>query len=183
MPNFIDEQYQRFRGLLYDSVNEVLTNLTARARMDLRFGRLGLKQKSHLRKFDKRIKKAPPGYRLLVPLRSLSSGISFNLATSRDDFVVGKSNLISAQIGFMHLSSWQARIARKSIPGYIWLYSDQDKMNLHRFGIHLRKKTTSAKVPPRDIMAAIRARYPEHIIFQTIKTLFERKLKGDNRAG
>jgi hypothetical protein len=50
---------------------------------------------------------------------------------------------------------------------------------LHEMGIHLRKTTTGGKVPPRDVMGAVRKKYPEHMIMQNIRSLFDRKMAGE----
>lgn len=177
----VDKQYQGMRGLLYDAVVEIQAKIAADARAKLRRGHLGLKPKTRL--FDKRIKKAPPGYLRLEPLTTLASGISHTVNTTRDDYIKGKAECLQGTIGFLDPMSWQARIALKSIPGYKWLYTKKDRMKLLKFGILLRPKTKSAKVPPRDIMGAILSRYPEYRIIQDIKTLFELKLRGKDTQG
>lgn len=194
IPKWADDHAKKFRKALYIAVNEESKRLRKQASQDLKTGKLGLKSKSKYRnkgvvirkgqqvymKLDKRYR-AFRGMRAFIPLRSLSSGIRFGLNRSYREFAAGNKESIKAEVGFLETSStqWQARIAKKSIPGYRWLYPVHAREYLHHMGIHLRKTTTGGKVPPRDIMGAVREKYPDHIILQNIKTLFDRKMRGE----
>ena len=190
-----DDRSKGVRKALYIAVNEESKRLRKQAMSDLKTGKLGLKPKSRYRnkgivirkgqqvytRLDKRYR-APRGKRAFIPLAGLFSGVTFQLDSSYRDFVAGNRRLVKSEVGFLGQTpgtAWQARIAEKSLKGYRWLYPAHAREYLHAMGIYLRKTTTSGKVPPRDIMGAVRKKCPEYRIMQNIKTLFDRKMRGE----
>ena len=138
----------------------------------LQRGQLGLKPLSVLHN-------RPKGYRRSKrkrnrdPLTSLGRGIVY-----KSDW----KNL-TADVGFLAVSegtAWQAKIAEKSAHGYYWTYSPGMRARLHRMGIHLRKATTGARVPARDIMGHVLLKKGgDGAISREIRDKFERKMRGE----
>lgn len=135
---------------------------------DLKKGQLEMKPLSVLQK--KGGKKAR-ARKAKAPMKSFARGIIYKF---------NKENL-TARIGFIGTkpgAAWQARIAGKSIPGYQMLYKPGQIEKLHAAGIHLRKGTTSAHVPARDIIGRMKEKHGV-IALRNIKSNFERKLRGE----
>ena len=187
-----DARAKEMRKALSLAVSAVIAQLYLDARDDVKLGRLGLKAKSKYRnrgvrvrkgnqvymKLDKRYR-APRGKYALVPLARLFSGITYD--TNWRQFVSGAQKYAQWQVGFLGLTpgtEWQARIARKSIAGYRWFYPPHAREYLHEMGIHLRAATHHGEVPPRDIMGAVRKKYPDRMLLTNIQTLFDRKMAG-----
>jgi len=130
---------------------------------DLKKGNLGLATKTKLQKGKKKRKSAP--------LAKLMSGVFYT---------VDKLTLKS-QMGFTGTkpgAMWQGPYAEKSIPGYQWVYTPKQIAALHKRGIHLRKETTSAQVPARDIIGMAGAK-DEPAIIANYNQYFARKMRGE----
>ena len=150
------------------AVTRTAYQLRRDASQGLKRGELGLAPRSVLRN-------RPRGYRQTrrAPLSSLWRGIIY-----KSDW----KNL-TADVGFLAVSegtAWQAKIAEKSAHGYYWTYSPGMRSRLHRMGIHLRKATTGARVPARDIMGHVLLKKGgEGAISREIRNKFERKMRGE----
>lgn len=108
-----------------------------------------------------------------APLRGLFRGLTYKV----------NRFALTAKVGFLAPSAgteWQAKIADKSAAGYRWIFPPRYRDYLHTQGIHLRKGTTAAQVPARDIMDALIAHEGgEHRIMQNISSNFNRKMQGE----
>lgn len=138
----------------------------------LKTGKLSLEPKSAYRNEpgDKRYKRRRSKL-ASAPLGSLFRGITYS---------VDRKNLMF-EFGFRAVTpgtSWQARIAAKSIPGYRMSISEEQRAALHKIGIHLRKTTTAVKVPARDIIGAY-LKKNDSIMLENIKNNFRRKMAGE----
>lgn len=176
-----DGRAKIMRKALSLAVSQVAYKLYRSIRQDLKTGDLGLKPKSRYRniRLDKRYR-TPRGRYAFVPLSKLFSGILYN--TNWRGFVAGSQKNASWDVGFLGTTAgtqWQRRIAEKSMHGYTWAYPAHAREYLREMGIHLRRTTTSARVPPRDIVGAARKKYPEHRMMQEIRVLFDRKIRGE----
>jgi hypothetical protein len=188
-----DARAKDMRKALSLAISKVCFKLYQDARQDLKMGRLGLKPKSRYRNRGVRVRKGhqvymkldkryrpPRGKSAFVPLARLFSGITYD--TNWRQFVGGHQKYAHWQVGFLGLSpgtEWQARLAAKSAGGYQWLYPPHAREYLREMGIHLRAATRHGKVPPRDIMGAVRKKYPVRMLLTNIKTLFDRKMAGE----
>jgi len=107
-----------------------------------------------------------------VPFKSFARGFLYKF----------DPETMSAQIGFVGTTAgtnWQAKIIKKSVPGYRWLIKPGHRAALHKIGIHLKKTTTSADVPARDVIDAIIQHEGEAKILRNISTNFHRKMMGE----
>ena len=142
--------------------------------MLIKKGDLGLKKKTRLEyKYTakgKRRKQSKTKSR--VPFKSFARGFLYKF----------DPKTLSAQVGFVGTTAgtnWQAKIIKKSIPGYRWLYKASKIAQLHKIGIHLKKHTTSANVPDRDLIDAILEHESESKILRNISSNFHRKMMGE----
>lgn len=149
------------------------------AQQDLKTGRLKLRKLSwYSDRSDPRFKQ-PRGKRGRGRLRRTRGRPLANLFRAII-YRVDKRKL-SAWVGFPQYGgySWATEIAEKSAEGYTWQYSERYKRFLHTRGIHLKRSTTSARVPKRDIMAAVWDKY-ERKYLATLDDLVARKLRGEH---
>lgn len=159
----MDKESLRTRKAASTALKVEAFRLKKQGAMLLRKGRLRLTPLSRLKK--KRGKKR-------TPFKSFARGFLYKY----------DPKTMSAKIGFVGTTagtSWQAKIVKKSIPGYRWLYSAAKIARLHKIGIHLRKTTTSADVPGRDVIDAIIQHEGEAKILRNISTNFNRKMMGE----
>ena len=142
-----------------------------KARQDLKTGALGLEPKAVYRnepgskKYRRRAKDKRP------PLSKIFSGITYQIDRRK----------LHLEVGFRAVTpgtKWQARIAEKSLKGYTWLIRDKSRLALHKIGIHLRRTTTSVRVPARDIMGVVLEREGSRMLIN-IKDNFRRKMAGE----
>lgn len=116
----------------------------------------------------------------LTPLKALRSGIMYGRA---------KDNRLSVGIGFLamdpvfarrttNLQKWGKAMAEKHLTGYRYAYSGYQRKMLIRGGIYLKKETTGADVPGRDLVGAYYDRH-EAEIGRDVSELFSRKLRGE----
>ena len=141
--------------------------------MDLKTGKLGLKSKSKYRNeaADKRYKRSRKDR--YPPLAS--TGMLRGITSHTDK---RKLSLTLGFEGFTPGTQWQAKIAEKSMYGYTWPITERHKEVLHKYGIHLRKMTTSIQVPARDIVGTF-FKKEGHIMLANIKRNFDRKMSGE----
>jgi len=142
-------------------------------KMGLKKGTLGLKPKARYRNEpkDKAYRRSRKDRYPPLSSTGMLRGITYKVNTQN----------LSLEVGFRAVSAgtaWQAKIAEKSMSGYRWLISDKQKLALRQAGIHLRKTTTSIKVPARDIMGAVLAREGSRML-TNIKHNFDRKMSGE----
>ncbi len=133
------EQQGKLDKAAGQALNKTAYEISGDIEKALKFGQLGLTVLTPLRKGPAKIQ------RKRQPLAKLFKGIVYR---------VDKGNLV-AKIGFLGDTAgtmWQHKYAKKSIPGYQWIYTAREREILHLKGIHLKKWTTSAKVPGRDII-------------------------------
>lgn len=143
--------------------------------MLLKKGELGLKEKTLLEyKYTakgKRRKQSKTKSKK-TPFKSFARGFLYKYDPKK----------MSAQIGFVGTTAgtnWQAKIIKKSVPGYQWLYKAGKIAQLHKIGIHLKKHTTSADVPGRDVIDAVLQHEGESKILRNISSNFHRKMMGE----
>ena len=140
----------------------------------LRKGELGLKQKTLLeyKENAKGQRRKQSKKKSRVPFKSFAKGFLYKF----------DPKTMSAQVGFVGTTAgtnWQAKIIKKSVPGYRWLIKPGHRAALHKIGIHLKKTTTSADVPARDVIDAIIQHEGEAKILRNISTNFHRKMMGE----
>ncbi len=173
-----DKKKKASRKAMSLAMSKASFQLMKDAQMDLKTGRLGLKRLSYMSdQSDPRFggRKARRGKRTAArlaksPLTGLFRGITYYVDRQR----------LRAEVGFRGIggTAWQARIAEKSFEGYSWRYSDRARETLHRIGVHLQPATSSARVPPRDVMSAVMEKY-ERKYFKSINALYLRKMAGE----
>jgi hypothetical protein len=64
------------------------------------------------------------------------------------------------------------------MPGYTILYDAAEKEKLHKRGIHLKKTTTSARVPSRSIMDKASDKHG-NMALEKLADSFARKMAGE----
>jgi len=167
----MEQEQQRMQKMAYRAVHYEALRLKQQGSFLLKTGKLGLIPRAVYRndKGDKKYKKRS----IKSPLAGLFRGFIFK----------SDQQNLSAKIGFLATSegtAWQAKIAKKSAEGYIWLHTPREIEVLHRAGIHLRKGTTSSLVPGRDIVSAlIDHEGGESAIMSNIKNSFEARMRGE----
>jgi hypothetical protein len=142
--------------------------------MLIKKGELGLKQKTLLeyKHTAKGKRRKQSGKKSRVPFKSFARGFLYKF----------DSKTMFAQVGFVGTTAgtnWQAKIIKKSVPGYRWLYKASKIAKLHKIGIHLKKHTTSADVPERGVIDAILEHEGKAKILKNISTNFHRKMAGE----
>jgi len=161
----MDKEAERTQKMAHRAVHYEALRVKKQGSLLLKTGRLALEPLSVLPTKRKRKPRAP--------LRGLFRGFIF------------KSNrqTLTADIGFLGTSAgtaWQAKIAAKSIRGYRWIYTTRQREKLHEIGIHLRKGTTGAWVPARDIVkAVIDHEGGQGKIARNIKNSFDARMRGE----
>ena len=173
----------RMRKALYLAVNQEIRRLMNEGKQDIKTGELSLAPKQVYKNIpgDPAFKRHRSKF-AAIPLRNFFKGFQFEMDLTYGAYAAGRQRKLVAAVGFLGRTGstqWQARLAEKSAQGYTWQYPKHAREFLAAMGIHLRKTTTSGKVPPRDILAAIRERNPDHVIMKNIKTLFDRKMAGE----
>jgi len=151
--------------------------LSKDAKADLKAGNLRLQKLSYLsNRSDPRISQ-PRGKKALLKARAARNPLTRFAPGIR--YKVNKANL-TAEVGFLGGGrwAWTRRLAEKSAQGYTWGYTAKHRASLHRMGIHLRKTTFSARVPPRGIMDNVH-QYLGPRAQRNIETYFARKMKGE----
>lgn len=107
------------------------------------------------------------------------SGLAY--AKNWAQFISYKVNrqALTSDIGYILTSiKWGREVAVHHYQGDDWHYKDYYRAYLHSRGIHLRKTTTTAKVPERDIMGAVYKKYNRKAL-EMLKDIFERKYNGE----
>jgi len=166
--NIIKGEELRMQKAMSNAVSVEAFRLSKQSKPDLRQGKLGLKAKTKYRN-DSKDKRYSLRGQNKKPMAALAPGIVYK---------VDKKNL-TASIGFLSFSKkWMFESADKNVNDYRILYTPDEIAKLHRKGIHLRKTTTSAQVPGRDIAGGIYLKN-KNVIFQNIRSNFERKMAGE----
>lgn len=197
LDKWAQEKNEEMQKALYYSIQFATGELRKKAKADLENGQLGLKPITPFRGGDIVRKK---GYKrryknisatewhwietsnarlawaglptLKVnrnPLQRLSRGISY--VVSKDAKTAG--------LGFMAgygPNIWRT-LAGKHQDGYTITYDDNFRDKLHRWGVHLKKTTKTANVPPRDIIHSLFSKHARWWI-EKIKTNFSIKKAG-----
>jgi hypothetical protein len=142
-------------GSLYDATYM----LYQEARKSLKAGSLGLPERKafqNIRAARKEIKgratagaKIRGGAAATIPLKPLFPGVIYKVFKEQRRAEVG---FIGSEGGAGRIAQWAESLAAKHMPGYTILYDAAEKEKLHKRGIHLKKTTTSARVPSRSIM-------------------------------
>lgn len=142
--------------------------LRKEAKAVLRKGDLDLEKTTPLKKKDgKKLRRKPK-----APFKKFSKGIIYKMDPGK----------LQAEVGFVGTSegaAWQAKVLKKSIPGYDIMFTDKKRARLHKIGIHLKKDTRKAEVPDRDVIGEFMEQQTEARIMKNIDNNIAKKLRGE----
>jgi hypothetical protein len=110
-----------------------------------------------------------------IPLKPLFPGVIYKVFKEQRRAEVG---FIGSEGGAGRIAQWAEGLAAKHLPGYTLLYNAAEREKLHRLGIHLKKTTTSAKVPSRSIMDQVSTKHG-FMALEKLADSFERKMAGE----
>lgn len=114
-------------------------------------------------------------YKGSVPLAPLYSGILYRVDKVNK---TGKVGFIASEIGGGKMQIWAEKAAELHAMGYNLFYTERHREWLHLHGVHLKKNTTSANVPSRDIIDMINKKYGS-IALEKLSDSFQRKMAGE----
>lgn len=118
----------------------------------------------------------------LTPLKALRSGIMYGRDRSGNALRVGVGFLAFDPVfarRTTNLQKWGKVMAEKHLPGYRYAYSGYQRKLLIRGGVYLKKDTTGADVPARDLVGAYYDRHQAEF-GRDVADLFGRKFAGEH---
>lgn len=120
--------------------------------------------------------------RNLTPLKALRRGIMYGRDRSGNALRVGVGFLAFDPVFVRRttrLQKWGKIMAEKHLAGYRYVYSGYQRKMLIRGGIYLKKDTTGADVPARDLVGAYYDRHADEI-GRDVAEIFGRKYMGED---